>query len=319
VINPKFVVCLHFTNLQILPVIDNINGQDFCIWPERIDLMSEDQREDHPEPTYQDELSDAVDDGGGCAETWEATSTNRRKFLKAGAGTLALATLGAGNAFAEATSTSSIAAQDDTQYQELNQQEAKNIQQSFTRRPEFHALTSKAEELGFRVDPDKSVIGKATSKDSNDRILMSTPLAGDNADQAYITMGATTSGSLVIATLEYMPSDTKLTTIDALDGLDSQTRKIPDPRTSDTIDLSQGSITTSSAVTCTGCQAAVGLICQIGCHVGTAFLCGVLTGAGYIAGAACFVFTRYACATIAIFGCGGLADYQKICEEMGAC
>lgn len=57
------------------------------------DQMSEEQRENRPETTYQDELNEAVGDGGGCAETWEAISElradqssspiNRRRFVKA--------------------------------------------------------------------------------------------------------------------------------------------------------------------------------------------------------------------------------------------
>jgi len=37
-------------------------------------------RPDFDEEQYQNELNDAVDDGGGCAETWETLSEARDKF-----------------------------------------------------------------------------------------------------------------------------------------------------------------------------------------------------------------------------------------------
>ncbi len=39
--------------------------------------MSENQRDDRPETTYRDDLNEAVNDGDGCAETWEALSELR--------------------------------------------------------------------------------------------------------------------------------------------------------------------------------------------------------------------------------------------------
>lgn len=272
---------------------------------------------EQPSKSYQDRISEAVKDGSGCTETWEELSSNRRGFLKAGAGTLAVATLGAGNAFAESAAASTPSAmQSDTEYQELQHRQAKEIQESFTNRPEFHTLTSKARQRGFQINTDKSVIGELTSEGGEDRILMSTPLDSENAQQAYITMGANASGALVIATLEYKPSDEKLTTIDALNGGSSRTVALPDPQ-SDTVNVDQDGMQAASTIGCNGCKGAVALICEIHCGVSTAFVCGVLTGAGYIAGGLCFSFTQYACATIAILGCG--VNYGRICRDMGHC
>jgi len=43
-------------------------------------MVEPDPAPDFDEEQYQNELNDAVDDGGGCAETWETLSEARDKF-----------------------------------------------------------------------------------------------------------------------------------------------------------------------------------------------------------------------------------------------
>ena len=209
-------------------------------------------------------------------------------------------------------------------YREIPSRRARRQIRWFTRRPEFHRLAAETRSRGFDADLDDALVGHVRGE-GVDRTLMSVPLSGTDKADAHLTLAVSESGEIEIATLEFAESErlpTDLTKIDVLDGMETHREHVPDPRATGGFrpaDVSKDAVTIQADIGCTGCTTAVGLICQIGCHAGTAFICGVLTGAGYIAGAACFAFARYACALISIYGCGGQFDYNQICSDMGYC
>ncbi|WP_323190813.1 halocin C8-like domain-containing protein [Halostella sp. PRR32] len=277
-----------------------------------------------------EELNEQVD-AGGCGETWDAMSRirdrsdgqGRRKFLRMGAATVSLVTLGASSVSAdEFTDEDEV---DTSVYDELTDAEARRAFARLSRTSEFHALAREVRERGHELDREGILVGRVDSEEQVD--LASVPIKGADADEAYLTIGRSLdTGTVTVASLEYVEKpdadaadaqsvddlDGTITaeTVDALDGMSTSTH---------TADFS-GSASETNAVTaddwdigCWGCKKAVEQICRIGCGASTAFICGVLSGMNIIAGGGCFTFTQAACYVISKLGCG--VDYEAICSH----
>lgn len=280
-----------------------------------------DEHNDQAVDEYQDELNETVDDGSGCAKMWEAMSrmrendVNRRRFLKVGAASVSIALLGSAPA---------LATDDSTPYEELSDKEARSVLISFQKTKKYERLATEANDRGHRVRQDGAVVARVKGDETYE--LISLPLASMEADRGYLTMRKGGDNSEIdIAELEYVYESekripTKTITVDATAGMAVQSHELDSHTVSNLENKAAGNepgdITTQQIdITCDGCTAAIGLICQIGCGAGTAFICGVLTGLGYLVGGGCFAFTQIACGLIAIYGCGGQLDYEEICSD----
>ncbi|WP_126663589.1 halocin C8-like domain-containing protein [Haloterrigena salifodinae] len=124
-----------------------------------------------------------------------------------------------------------------------------------------------------------------------------------------------------IAELKYIndPNENipkEATKINAIEGGEVSTYGGIPPASTDTIAVQSDAVTAQQFdLGCWGCKKCFELICQIGWGAGTAFICGVLSGSGYIAGGTCFTFTQIACKITAGKGCAGQYDYEELCAD----
>lgn len=267
-----------------------------------------------------EEINDAVDDGSGCAETWETLSglrngdgVQRRGFIKMGAASVSLAMLGTTPALASTPD-------EEPSYDELNGTAARRVLAKFQQADEFKQLRKRAHERGGELKLDSTLVGRVENEKTLE--IVSVPIETAESDRGYLTMGRIVeAGQISIAELEYIndtnervPKDA--TKIDATEGYEVSTYGGTPLESVDAISVQSDEITTQDFdLGCWGCKKCFELICQIGCGASTAFICGVLSGAGYIAGGACFAFTQIACRIIADKGCGGQFDYEDLCSD----
>lgn len=261
--------------------------------------------------SYARELDEAVGDGGGCVEAWEAATDvrSRRSFL-GGAATISLAVLGTGPGLADAD------VDEDEIYRELDDEEAWEVLTSFFWTDEFRRIYGHVRTRDEDLDLGESIVARVEREDADVEIdIVNVPIAETDAIEAHAVLGRDrTSDEITMARLEYIleredGAPTKRRLIDVDDGYDEWEWEV-DPEYFDEYE---------GDVSCTGCQAAIVLLCQIGCHTPTAFICGVLTGANVIAGGACFGFTQVACGVISTLGCGTPADDICAHPDLGLC
>lgn len=260
---------------------------------------------------HAEKLNERVD-GGGCAEAWRATSeardgVSRRRFLR-GTATVSLAVFGTGAARAERL------VEDHDVYTELDDREAWGVLLSVFRTDEFARMGGHLRDEGQRLDPTEATVARVSREADDDGQdvefdIVDVPVVGSDAVDAHAVLRRDRNADEVTqAELEY---------VDAVEeGVPTERRVVDVESGTDTWEW-EGSPedfeTYEGDIGCTGCTAAIPIICQIGCGAGTAFICGVLTGLNVIAGGGCFTFTQVACGVISTLGCGTSAE--EICSD----
>jgi halocin C8-like bacteriocin domain-containing protein len=290
--------------------------------------------ESDPDPDqYQAELSEKTDDGGGCVEMWSALSgmreeesnesgVARRTFLKVGSASAFAAFFpGVSSAAEEPDSETEI------EIEWLEGPEANKVAAKARGTDEYRQLLQKTRRLGSKVRPapENTMVARVTDG-NNVRELVAFEVESSKADTSHLTIGMNSQRDTVpVAALEFADrkednTRKKVTVYDASGrGIE---RKVVDVEEklnrAQEAETNGGEFTTQSQTTCTGCKAAVGLICQIGCSAPLAFICGLL-GITVIGGIGCLTFVAIVCGLISIFGCSTPAD--EICRDpqLGLC
>ncbi|OAQ51225.1 hypothetical protein HTG_17945 [Natrinema mahii] len=229
-----------------------------------------------------------------------------------GTATAALTTIGIG----------SVSAETPDGFDKLTDSEATEVYERLQDTPEFRKLEREVRKEGNTLADHDITAGRVDGKDRLE--LVSVPIAGSSADEAYLTIGRSLdSAEVTIASLEYVersierPSadvqsidDVEGTitarVVDALDGMEETVHDVSLDPSGPAAESDE--ISVAFDIGCAGCKTAVKQICRIGCGASTAFICGVLTGLGYITGGACFAFTQAACAAISQVGCDSPAE-----------
>lgn len=268
------------------------------------------------------ELNEKVD-GGGCTETWAATaemredSSTRRGFMKVGAASISLAVLGAVPTAADEDS-------DSTPYNELGSQEAQHVLSEIEQTEEFNQLKARVDDNGGSLRKGNVIVGRVENDTTTE--LVSIPVDNAGSDEAYLTVGKTTGDQeVVVATLEYVTKNEDGTAerivFDAQQGMERSVETADPDQDEFVVRPSDQLVAQDVDIGCSGCQTAIRLLCRIGCGASTAFICGVLTGAGLIVGGGCFAFTQAACRVLAAFDCAGQIDVEEVCSDprLGLC
>lgn len=278
--------------------------------------MSGDQADDHAE-----HLNEAVD-CGGCAELWEATSdarsrgtVSRRGFLGR-TGTIALAVLGTGTAAAGST------IDDHDLYTELDDREALSVLRSLRTTEVFHQISRDLRQDGVWLQSSEAIVARVNGSEADSADvdasavadvafdIVNVPVVGTEAVEAHAVLRRDrATGRITLATVEYIE--------ERREGVPTARRVVDYDGGKDdvVVESSLAEVQTASlGIGCTACKAAVPILCQIGCHTSTAFICGVLTGLNIIAGGSCFTFTQVACGVISTLGCGGTRA-EEICSH----
>ncbi|WP_049926653.1 halocin C8-like domain-containing protein [Halopiger goleimassiliensis] len=250
-------------------------------------------------------------------------SFNRRNVLRMSAATAAFTGIGV----------PAVSAERPAGFDEVTGAEATRLYERLRETDEFERLERAVLERGGSLGDDITA-GTVTGDERLE--LVSVPITDADADEAHLTIGRSLDSQRVtIASLEYVeksfdrsPADVDSVddvegtitarVVDGLDGMEESVHEIQFDA-DESVFESTDAVAPAFDIGCSGCKLAVTQICQIGCGASTAFICGVLSGLGIIAGGACFTFTQAACTAIAAIGCDSPAE--DICShpQLGLC
>lgn len=261
---------------------------------------------------------------------------NRRNFVRSlgvAGGAVAFGGLGARTASAK----SSEEIQQEFSQTELTQEDAQKVLHSLAKTDEFEQLQRSVRKQGFELDHGSLIAHRASYHD-NARTMVSVPLRHDDNYRLIIGRDDTT-GKVVVATLEQKTVSDAETKIE-LSQVPSLARESEFPTAASTnsdglvpttlivegkpgdISVSTGDGTpdvTPNGIYCFNCRFLAGLICDIGCAAGAAYLCGLASVlASFVGLAACLGITGAICRVIGFVGCG-ISSRQICCRAGGWC
>lgn len=164
---------------------------------------------------YQDEVSDAVGDGGGCAEAWEATqelrSGGRRTFMASAIGALFSGASLSNVAAADATEDVPVDPEKSTS--ELSDSEKEELLNEAQSDDRFRAIWKKLRSEGLQPD-SKSIVGYRTTFEDQEWEFIRMPFSVKDNDTLHLERNGDIykSGGVIYNTLDEVSPHGYITT-----------------------------------------------------------------------------------------------------------